>query len=103
MFQKNDLKYQRGLGTFGGGVIGMVINGEMYLIVGVLKVATKRRKGFYHKTIFGKRNPAFWVGIVRSWPSIHRVIETLSWQRFLFVDGLCGCVFFIFRRGGDFF
>jgi hypothetical protein len=36
------------------------------------------RRMINHKTVFGTRNPAFWVGAVTSWPFVHHHCKALS-------------------------
>ncbi len=57
-----------------------------------------------HKCVCGALNRHFFQTRVISWPSVHRPCKPLTLLSCRVIKGwLCGRVFFIFRRGGDFF
>ena len=86
-------------------LLRLTVSGLAKVAIFTTNVHTKNECLINHKTVFGTRNPAFWVGAVIASGFCRPSLQTIVNATFhcLCRVGLCGCVFFIFRRGGDFF
>jgi hypothetical protein len=65
-----------------------------YTMIAIIILQLPEGRDFYHKTVFGTRNPAFWVGAVMGWFLHHTFNKVLNVVLISLFDFIVKIIFF---------